>query len=37
LDFFPKCNETVNCSLKRADKWLWIKCCAKSIKNVSLR
>ena len=34
LDFFPKCNETVNCSLKRADKWFWIKCC---IKTVSLR
>jgi hypothetical protein len=37
LDFFPKCNETVNCSLKRADKWLWIKCCVKYIKTISLR
>lgn len=27
LDFFPKCNETVNSSFKRADKWLWIECC----------
>lgn len=36
LDFFPKCNETVNSSLKRADKWLWIKCCVKFIKTVSL-
>jgi hypothetical protein len=37
LDLFPKCNETVNCSLKRADKWLWIKCCVRNIKTVSLR
>jgi hypothetical protein len=37
LDFFPKCNETVNCSLKRADKWLWIKCCVNNIITVSLR
>ena len=37
LDFFPKRNETVNCSLKRANKWFWIKCCVKGIKTVSLR
>lgn len=36
LDFFPKCNETVNSSLKRANKWLWIERCVKSIKTVSL-
>lgn len=37
LDIFPKRNETVNCSLKRADKWLRIKCCVTNIKLVSSR
>jgi hypothetical protein len=36
LDFFPKCNKTVNSSLERADKWLWIKCCVKFYKNLKL-
>ena len=27
LDIFPERNETVNCSLERANKWLRIKCC----------
>jgi len=38
LDIFPKCNETVDCSLKRADKWLRIECCVRRYsKTVSLR
>ena len=37
LDFFPKCNETVNRSLERADKWLWIECCVEGVKTASLR
>ena len=29
LDVFPKCNETVNCGLKCANKRLRIKCCMR--------
>jgi len=37
LDFFPQRNETVDCSLECADEWLWIECCVKNMKTVSLR
>ena len=36
LNIFPKRDESVNCGLERADKWLGIKCYVREI-SVSWR
>ena len=36
LDIFPKRDESVNCGLERADKWLGIKCYVRDIRSVGV-